>query len=170
MILADTLQKQWSQKPLLGALPQYFLHLFLLQGSGVKTSKYYSLLKLDSCFRYFLLLDPFLIHSESGVLQAGNSACLHKRDRAALPVQAFDDFSRSPRLWEDWPWSVGHRSFRGTVFFQRNSSDGHAHFRSTHSIHCVVFLLAIMFKLRTAPYQADTPAIPFKQELGSPPW
>lgn len=54
-------------------------------------------------------------------------------------------------------------------FFQRNSSDGDAHFRSTHSIHCVVFLLAIMFKLRTAPYQADTPAIPFKQELGSPP-
>lgn len=31
-----------------GALPQYFLHLFLLQGSRVEASKYYFLLKFDS--------------------------------------------------------------------------------------------------------------------------
>lgn len=52
---------------------------------------------------------------------------------------------------------------------QRKSSDGVARFGSTHRIHSVLFLLAIVFKLSTAPYQADIPATLFKQELGSPP-
>jgi len=60
-------------------------------------------------------------------------------------------------------WAAQHKEL------QRNSSHVAAHFGSTESINCVLFLLAITFKLRTASWQADIPTTLFKQGLGSPP-
>lgn len=75
-------------------------------------------------------------------------ACLHKTH--SLPseqysqVRVFHGFSRRSGCEQtDTPGSPAQQ-------IQWNSSDAAAHFGSTDSINCVLFLLAIMFKLRTA--------------------